>query len=71
MAGPDAVRFQSPVELDNRDLRSTACFKVQEGQTTFRFAWLPSHLDGPVVGDIEQDLETTEAWWHDWAARCT
>lgn len=72
VAGPDAVRFESPVPLENRDLRTTARFTVAAGERkAFRFSWFPSHKDGPVVGDAGEDLEACEAWWHDWAARCT
>jgi len=72
VAGPDAVRFQSPVELQNRELRSIARFEVRAGQAIpFRFTWFPSHHDGPAVGEADQDLDECEAWWHDWAAQCT
>jgi GH15 family glucan-1,4-alpha-glucosidase len=71
VAGP-AVRFQSPVELNNRELRSVARFEIEAGQAMpFRFTWFPSHRDGPAVGEADQDLDECEAWWHDWAVQCT
>lgn len=72
VAGPDAVRFQSPVNLFNRDFTTVADFEIEAGQMLpFRFTWLPSHDYGPRVGDVEDDLENCQAWWHDWASRCT
>ncbi|MBL8658463.1 MAG: glycoside hydrolase family 15 protein [Rhodospirillales bacterium] len=72
VAGPNAVRFQSPVELVNSDFRTLADFAVEAGQMLpFRFTWVPSHEYGPRVGDVEDDLEDCQAWWHDWASQCT
>lgn len=72
VAGPNAVRFQSPVNLVNRDFTTVADFDIEAGQMVpFRFTWLPSHEYGPRVGDVDDDLEDCQAWWHDWASRCT
>jgi len=72
VAGPDAVRFDSPVALENRDFRSTARFDVEKGQTlAFRFTAYPSHRAGPIVCDPEEDLEACEMWWRDWTAGCS
>jgi GH15 family glucan-1,4-alpha-glucosidase len=72
VAGPDAVRFQSPLPLDNRDFCTVSSATVSAGQVLpFRLTWFPSHQIGPVVADAEQDLADCEAWWHDWAAQCT
>jgi GH15 family glucan-1,4-alpha-glucosidase len=72
VAGPDAVRFESPVALENENFRSIGRFTVREGETwPFRLTWFPSHRDGPVVGEWQAELERCEAWWHDWAERCT
>ena len=72
VAGPDAIRFESPVPLENEDFRTVGRLTVREGEThPFRLLWFPSHRDGPVVGDWEADLAACEAWWHDWTRHCT
>ncbi len=72
VAGPSAIRFEAPMQLESKDFRTTADFHVVEGQTVpFRFTWFPSHQPGPVARDWSHDLEDCVAWWHDWAARCT
>lgn len=72
VAGPDAVRFESPVAMKSEDFRSTAQITVREGETyPFRLTSYPSHRDGPVVSEWEDDLESCEAWWHDWVRHCT
>lgn len=72
VAGPDAVRFEAPIELQSEDYRTQGRFTVAEGETyPFRLTWFPSHRAGPVVGDWSDDLSACAAWWHDWAMRCT
>lgn len=72
VAGPNNVRLQSPVDLENKDFKTVANFEIAAGQMLpFRFTWLPSHEYGPRVGDVEEDLENCQAWWHDWASQCT
>lgn len=72
VAGPNAVRFQTPVDLVNEDFSTFADFTIEAGEIVpFRFTWLPSHVYGPRIGDVETDLQSCVAWWHDWAAQCT
>ncbi|MEZ5864746.1 MAG: glycoside hydrolase family 15 protein [Geminicoccaceae bacterium] len=72
VAGPDAVRFEAPIELESEDFRTTGRFTVREGEThPFRLTWFPSDRRGPVVGEWQEDLADCAAWWHDWAMRCT
>lgn len=72
VAGPDAVVLRSPVGLRGRDFRSRADVTVAAGEAIpFVLTCHPSHLPEPAALDAPGQLETTCAWWRDWAARCT
>jgi GH15 family glucan-1,4-alpha-glucosidase len=73
VAGPDTLRLQSRVPMVGRDFNTVASFEVAEGeQVAFRLTWSPSHLPAPPPSIAAVDaLADTEAWWRDWAARCT
>jgi GH15 family glucan-1,4-alpha-glucosidase len=72
VAGPDAVTLHSPVELEGRDFRTYASFAVSEGdRVPFVLTWFPSHQDLPKPVDAETALADTEAYWREWAERCT
>jgi len=72
VAGPDCVRFRSPVELVNKDRRTTAAFTVDEGQRlAFDLTWSPAHQSAPPLVDAEQALLDTEKFWLAWSSRCT
>jgi GH15 family glucan-1,4-alpha-glucosidase len=71
LAGPDAIRIQTPVELHGEDLRTRATFRVQEGETVpFVLTAFRSHLAPPAAIDPHQQLEATERWWREWSAQC-
>jgi GH15 family glucan-1,4-alpha-glucosidase len=71
VAGPDALRFDAPVELEGRDLRTVASFTVEEGERLpFVLTWFPSHEPKPDVVDAEQALVETERYWEEWAGTC-
>jgi GH15 family glucan-1,4-alpha-glucosidase len=71
-AGPDAISFRTPVELEGRDLRTFAEFQVQEGERVpFVLTWFPSHRELPEPVDAEQALADTIEYWEDWASNCT
>src|SRR6185312_2409764 len=72
VAGPDAVRLYTPVELDNRNLTTQAEFAVHAGEDVpFVLTWFPSHRQPPAVGDAVGLMDRVERFWRDWSARST
>lgn len=72
IGGPDMLRLDSPVETRGEDYSTVADFTVSEGQRLpFVLVWHPSHQPEPAPVDPLAELEATEAWWTDWASRCT
>jgi GH15 family glucan-1,4-alpha-glucosidase len=73
IAGPDAVEFVSPVDLENRDFHTRARFTVGAGdRLPFVLTWHPSHLT--VQQQIEEPcraIDETVREWRQWASRCT
>jgi GH15 family glucan-1,4-alpha-glucosidase len=72
VAGPDRVILRTPVELKGRDLTTVAEFAAEEGQVTpFVMTYSPSHLPLPDPLEPMEMLAHTEAFWTNWARRCT
>ncbi len=72
IAGPDAVSFQTPVELRGQNLRTYAEFTVREGdRVPFVLTWYPSHEEVPSPVDAEQALRDTIEFWQEWDSHCT
>ena len=72
VAGPDALRLQTPVETRGEDLTTVAEFTVGEGdQVPFLLVWHPSHLPAPPRVDPLEALASTQRYWEEWSARCT
>ena len=74
IAGPDAVSLRTPVELQGRNLRTFAEFRVGEGdRIPFVLTWFPSHSidDHPAPVDAEVALKETVEYWEDWAGNST
>jgi GH15 family glucan-1,4-alpha-glucosidase len=72
VAGPDALSLRTPVEIHGRELTTISEFVLSEGERIpFVLTWFPSHLDLPEAIDPEQALTEAEAFWHEWASRCT
>jgi GH15 family glucan-1,4-alpha-glucosidase len=72
VSGPDKAVLCAPVPLDNRDMKTRACFEVEAGQTlSFVLTHGPSHLEIPPPVDPSRALGETERYWRDWAGRCT
>ncbi len=71
VAGPNAFRLATPVELKGQDLATVAEFTVARGQTIpMMLTWHPSHLEPPPVRDASWLLSATIEWWRRWSARC-
>ncbi len=72
VAGPDAVRFQSPVNLRSEKFRTVSRFSVEAGQKVpFVLTWYPSHKAEPRERDAEALLDNTDSWWHKWISQST
>lgn len=71
VAGPDAVRIESLIELDTDWHDVEQSFTVNEGdRIPFVLTWYPSYQDPPPQRDPERLLEETVAYWRDWANSC-
>jgi GH15 family glucan-1,4-alpha-glucosidase len=72
IAGPDMVLLRADVPLHGRGLSTVGEFTVAAGETVaFVLTYSPSHLEpGPPVEPVAA-LADTEAFWREWAARCT
>jgi len=72
VAGPDTLDCHSPVELHGENMHTVAEFTVSPGERLpFWIAWSRTHDPDPPFQDPEQTLRETEAWWRQWASRCT
>src|SRR5215203_4408943 len=72
VAGPDAVWLRTPVELRGENSSTVADFSVGEGfHVPFVLVWRQSHLPMPQPVDPIVSLDATEAYWREWASRCT
>jgi GH15 family glucan-1,4-alpha-glucosidase len=72
IAGPDMVVVHTPVPLHGKDLTTVAEFEVAAGDTVpFVLTHGSSHLAPPEPIDPMQSLDTTDAFWSEWARRST
>ncbi len=72
VSGPDALVLASPIELHGEQMASVAEFEVSAGdQVPFALTWYPSYREPPGSSDVLEAVAATEAWWCDWASRCT
>jgi GH15 family glucan-1,4-alpha-glucosidase len=72
VAGPNAVRIQSSIELVGKDFTSVGSESVSAGETlTFALTWFASHRDPPEPVDAEAALKETEEFWLSWSDRCS
>lgn len=73
IAGPNALRLATPVEVEGRELRHEADFLVREGKRVpFVLTWFPSwHREPPPGQDAVRAVGATTAWWQEWSGRST
>ncbi|MEO8653627.1 MAG: glycoside hydrolase family 15 protein [Ramlibacter sp.] len=72
VAGPSMLVLRTPVAMRGEDMHSVGRFTVKKGQTIpFVLSYAPSHLMPPAPGDVAAQLKRTEAFWREWAWRCT
>jgi len=71
IAGPDAVRLSSSVDLTNVDFSTQARFAIASGQSVATMLeWFPSHETPPIPRDPYALMRRTEAEWAQWAKGC-
>lgn len=71
IAGPDALCFRTPAELQGEDMVTISNFTIDAGErVAFMLAWFPSHEPAPDAVDPDLALSETEAFWHEWASGC-
>jgi len=71
VAGPDAVRLDTPVKTRGEDLTTRATFAVEKGdEVPFVLTWYPSHVHEPAPVDAATAVAETDAWWRDWIGAC-
>jgi GH15 family glucan-1,4-alpha-glucosidase len=72
VGGPDALCFDTPVEVRGEGMASVAEFEVGAGDAVpFVLTWHPSHQSPPPAVDPFRALAETDAWWADWSGRLT
>jgi GH15 family glucan-1,4-alpha-glucosidase len=72
IAGPNLAVLRTPAELHGEDLSTSAVFSIGVGERVpFVLSYGRSHLRPPLPIDAEAALRDTEAFWRNWAARCT
>ena len=72
VAGPDAVRLSSSIDLSNLDFATGAQFHVEADQrVAFTLEWFPSHVEPPLPRDPYALLRRTATQWSAWIADCT
>jgi GH15 family glucan-1,4-alpha-glucosidase len=72
VAGPDAFRLSTRVDVEMQPGLARAEFTASEGtRHHFTLGWWRSHEPPPAVEDSDSALARTEAWWREWSGRCT
>jgi GH15 family glucan-1,4-alpha-glucosidase len=72
VAGPDALRLSTPLEIHGDGLATVADFTVRKGERVpLLLDWHASHLLGPAPEDAFDALARTRRFWEDWSARGT
>jgi GH15 family glucan-1,4-alpha-glucosidase len=72
IAGPDMVVLRTPVGLRGENMTTVSEFVVEAGDTiTFVMTYAQSNGPPPEAINPHTALSETEAFWRDWAAKCT
>ena len=70
VGGPDALCFDTPVEVHGEGMSSVSEFEVAAGdEVPFVLTWHPSHEPAPPAINPFLALEETDAWWAEWSGR--
>ncbi|WP_370615682.1 glycoside hydrolase family 15 protein [Mumia sp. Pv 4-285] len=72
VAGADALRLHAAVPVRGEDMRTVADFTCTAAQVLgFSLVWYDSLSDPPLPLDAAAACARTEAWWREWASRCS
>ncbi|MGO3931166.1 glycoside hydrolase family 15 protein [Rhodopseudomonas pseudopalustris] len=72
ICGPDMTVLRTPVDTHGEGLTTVADFEVMAGESVpFALSYARSHLAVPDPIDPEHALHDTEAFWLEWAGRCS
>jgi GH15 family glucan-1,4-alpha-glucosidase len=72
VAGPDALRLVTPVDLEGRDHTTCGEFTVSAGECVpFALTWYPSHEPCRGTTEPQEAVARAERWWRDWISTCT
>jgi GH15 family glucan-1,4-alpha-glucosidase len=72
VAGPDMVTLHTTASMHGEGRRTVGEFMVAaDTEEHFVLTWGPSHLPPPKPADPHEALADAEAFWGEWAARCT
>ena len=70
VAGPDALRLRTPVDLVGRDQVTVSEFTIRAGETIpCTLSWYRSHQQEPAAYDAMAALDETVAHWQTWSRR--
>jgi GH15 family glucan-1,4-alpha-glucosidase len=69
IAGPDALRLWSPVEVIGEDMTTASEFTMTKGTSEFfELTWYASHEPPPRPANVGYAIEDTEMWWRLWVS---
>jgi GH15 family glucan-1,4-alpha-glucosidase len=72
IAGPDTIYCRGDVPMRGEGLSTVATFDVSPGErVSFDLSWTRTFGAMPAAARAERWLEETEAYWREWASRCT
>jgi GH15 family glucan-1,4-alpha-glucosidase len=72
VSGADAVRIETPVDLEGKDYRHVGTLTVRAGEKVpFTLCWYQSFGLAPRIADPLELLDETTAHWQRWADRFT
>ncbi|WP_297297086.1 glycoside hydrolase family 15 protein [uncultured Methylovirgula sp.] len=72
IAGPTRVVLRTPIALRGESFATVAAFEIREGECVpFVLSHKASHLSPPVAVNWRAAFDETEAFWLNWASRCT
>jgi GH15 family glucan-1,4-alpha-glucosidase len=71
VAGPAAVRLDTPIRTRGENFTTRASFAVEKGdEVPFVLTYYPSHEREPAPVDPAAAVADTDAFWRDWISRC-
>ncbi len=70
IAGPDALKLDSPVKMRGEDFKTVSNFTITQGQSVpFVMSYYPSHAQLAAAEHPLELLKATELWWRQWSSR--